>query len=158
VKLMRDAEVERGRALAAKATAEDALAGESSAKVRAEEQRQRAVSAQQSAEAEKRTADGERGKAVAAREAADKARGEADAAREAGARVKQEVSDGRERLAGLEYARPVDLAYREWKENNFARARALLESCRADLRGWEWDYVHRLCHADQLTLGGRRQV
>src|SRR5205814_2864515 len=30
----------------------------------------------------------------------------------------------------------------------------LLESARADLRGWEWRYVHRLCHADLVTLTG----
>jgi hypothetical protein len=29
---------------------------------------------------------------------------------------------------------------------------AFLESTRADLRGWEWRYVHRLCHSNLLTL------
>ncbi len=31
---------------------------------------------------------------------------------------------------------------------------ALLDSTRPDLRGWEWRYVHRLCHSDLLTLKG----
>jgi WD40 repeat protein len=31
---------------------------------------------------------------------------------------------------------------------------ALLDSTRADLRGWEWRYVNRLCHSDLLTLKG----
>jgi WD40 repeat protein len=34
-----------------------------------------------------------------------------------------------------------------------ARAEQLLtENCPADLRCWEWHYVHRLCHADLFTL------
>ena len=32
--------------------------------------------------------------------------------------------------------------------------RDLLAGTREDLRGWEWRYVHRLCHADLLTLAG----
>lgn len=34
----------------------------------------------------------------------------------------------------------------------FAATNALLESTRKDLRGWEWNYLHRLCHSDLLTL------
>src|SRR5262249_10670086 len=52
------------------------------------------------------------------------------------------------------YARTVDLAHRAWTENQVGRARELLESCPPALRGWEWQYVHRLCHAELLTMGG----
>src|SRR5262249_9776048 len=34
---------------------------------------------------------------------------------------------------------------------------SLLENTRPDLRGWEWRYVHRLCHADLLTLKGHTE-
>src|SRR5207245_2678619 len=50
--------------------------------------------------------------------------------------------------------RTMQVAYEQWRDNNVASARALLASTREDLRGWEWHYVHRLCHADLLTLNG----
>jgi WD40 repeat protein len=49
------------------------------------------------------------------------------------------------------YFRNVDLAHREWQADHWARADQLLAECPEDLRGWEWHYVHRLCHADRLT-------
>ena len=49
---------------------------------------------------------------------------------------------------------PSQVAHQEWRENNVAATVALLDSTRADLRGWEWRYVHRLCHSDLLTLKG----
>ena len=48
----------------------------------------------------------------------------------------------------------MQVAHQEWRENNVAATLALLDSTRADLRGWEWRYVHRLCHSDLLTLKG----
>ena len=48
----------------------------------------------------------------------------------------------------------MEVAHQEWRENNVAATVALLDSTRADLRGWEWRYVHRLCHSDLLTLKG----
>ncbi|MEK7217017.1 MAG: protein kinase, partial [Chloroflexota bacterium] len=49
-----------------------------------------------------------------------------------------------------------------WRVNDVGRAELLLEQCLpkgdgADLRGWEWHYLKRLCHSDQLTLRGHEQ-
>ncbi len=52
----------------------------------------------------------------------------------------------------------MEVAHQEWREANVGTTLALLESTRADLRGWEWRYVHRLCHSDLLTLKGTRSV
>ena len=52
------------------------------------------------------------------------------------------------------YGRTVQVAYQEWREGNVSASRALLESTRADLRGWEWRYVHRLCHSDSSHSRG----
>jgi WD40 repeat protein/tRNA A-37 threonylcarbamoyl transferase component Bud32 len=53
------------------------------------------------------------------------------------------------------YARAVSLAYAEWRDNNLTRRDALLDSCPADLRGWEWHYLRRLFRARHLaTLTG----
>ncbi len=45
----------------------------------------------------------------------------------------------------------MNLAHGEVLDDNIARAEELLEGCPADLRGWEWDYVRRLCHTELLT-------
>ncbi|MBA4068002.1 MAG: serine/threonine protein kinase, partial [Isosphaera sp.] len=61
--------------------------------------------------------------------------------------------DALENLARFEYGRTVQVAHQEARDNA-AVALALLESTRPDLRGWEWRYVHRLCHGQRLTLKG----
>jgi predicted oxidoreductase (fatty acid repression mutant protein) len=67
----------------------------------------------------------------------------------------REAERQREKFERFEYGRTMQVAHQEWRENNVAAARALLDSTRADFRGWEWDYVHRLCHqSEQLTLKG----
>jgi WD40 repeat protein len=48
----------------------------------------------------------------------------------------------------------LQVAHQEWREGNVVAAVALLDSTRADLRGWEWRFGHRLCHSDLLTLKG----
>ena len=53
--------------------------------------------------------------------------------------------------------RPVSvLAQRAWEENNVVRARELLaelpsEAAGRNLRGFEWFYLSRLCHPDELA-------
>jgi WD40 repeat protein/tRNA A-37 threonylcarbamoyl transferase component Bud32 len=79
--------------------------------------------------------------------AAALARNEAETARD-GERT------AREQLAAVEYGRTVQVAHQEWRENNVGATVALLDSTQADLRGWEWRYVHRLSHSDLLTLKG----
>ncbi|MBA4064225.1 MAG: hypothetical protein C0501_11020 [Isosphaera sp.] len=59
----------------------------------------------------------------------------------------------REKVARFEYGRTVQVAHQEARDGA-AVALALLESTRADLRGWEWRYVHRLCNGQRLTLKG----
>ena len=69
--------------------------------------------------------------------------------REKGA--KQEVEESRNKLALVDYGRTIDLAYREWQANQIRRARELLDGTPTNFRGWEWQYVYRLCHADEAT-------
>ena len=42
----------------------------------------------------------------------------------------------------------VNLAYREYLDDNVALADELLDGCPGDLRGWEWAYARRLGHAE----------
>ncbi|MBI3464652.1 MAG: serine/threonine protein kinase [Planctomycetes bacterium] len=43
------------------------------------------------------------------------------------------------------YARRVLAAHQAWRDQEMEIAERLLEDCESNLRGWEWDYVHRLC-------------
>ena len=88
------------------------------------------------------------------RDRADVARSEADTARVAETKARAEAERQREKFERFEYGRTIEVAHQEWRENNVPATLALLDSTRADLRGWEWRYVHRLCHSDLLTLKG----
>ena len=75
-------------------------------------------------------------------------------ARDGETEARAEAERQREKFERFEYGRTMQVAHQEWRENNVAATLALLDSTRPDLRGWEWRYVHRLCHSDLLTLKG----
>jgi eukaryotic-like serine/threonine-protein kinase len=53
-------------------------------------------------------------------------------------------------LAGLEradYVKNLNLAEREWLAGDSSSAENLLDECPSELRGWEWDYIKRLCYS-----------
>jgi hypothetical protein len=84
----------------------------------------------------------------------ERQRSVAETAHEAETRARQNVQAALEREARLHYFNRFVLAEREWAPNNVQRAEALLEECPPDLRGWEWRYLKRLCHAELMTLPG----
>ena len=90
--------------------------------------------------------------------AAEKARDIAETARKGEAKARTEAEGQREKFERFEYGRTMQVAYQEWRENNLAASVAMIDGTRADLRGWEWRYVHRLCHTDLLTLRGHTNV
>lgn len=51
----------------------------------------------------------------------------------------------------------VNLAYREYLDDNIALADQLLDGCPSDLREWEWEYAHRLGHSELQTFAGSSQ-
>ncbi len=99
-----------------------------------------------------------RGIADNARDQAFSLKGIAEKAQANEAVARKAVEREREKLAVVEYGRTMEVAHQEWRENNFVSALALLDSTRPDLRGWEWHYVHRLCHSELLTLKGKPSV
>jgi WD40 repeat protein/serine/threonine protein kinase len=52
------------------------------------------------------------------------------------------------------YGYGVALADREYAANHVRRAVQLLADCPADLRGWEWHYLWRLCHVKHRAFRG----
>ena len=51
----------------------------------------------------------------------------------------------------------VNLAYREYLDDNVALADELLAGCPADLREWEWEYARRLGHSELKSFSGSSQ-
>ncbi|WP_435008522.1 protein kinase domain-containing protein [Tundrisphaera lichenicola] len=58
----------------------------------------------------------------------------------------------RDRLDRFTYGRTVQAAYQESVSGNKASGRILLASTREEFRGWEWNYVNRLCRTELLEL------
>jgi WD40 repeat protein/tRNA A-37 threonylcarbamoyl transferase component Bud32 len=56
----------------------------------------------------------------------------------------------RERLTS--YVHRIALAQREWLANDAGRTRQILTECPPDLRHWEWRYLERLGHTEQLAF------
>jgi eukaryotic-like serine/threonine-protein kinase len=77
--------------------------------------------------------------AETARKGAETARREAEDARKGEKKAK-------ERLEQVFDLHRVQLAYREWQDNNVLRARQLLAECAPERRHWEWAFVDRLTH------------
>jgi WD40 repeat protein/predicted Ser/Thr protein kinase len=67
-------------------------------------------------------------------------------------RARAEAEAARSRLAAVEYGRTVEAAHQEWRDDDVAGTIALLDGTRPELRGWEWRYVHSLCHPELTTI------
>jgi WD40 repeat protein/serine/threonine protein kinase len=71
---------------------------------------------------------------------------------QAESRTRADLEQALERERQNSYYQRIALAEREWSANNFGRVEQLLDTCPADLRGWEWHYLHRLRHDNLLPL------
>ena len=67
------------------------------------------------------------------------------------------VSEKAESLRRRDAVSRVNLAYREYLDDNVALADELLDGCPGDLREWEWEYAHRLGHSELKTFAGSSQ-
>jgi WD40 repeat protein len=94
------------------------------------------------------------GTAVATSLAFRAARGErrAEERRREAERAQLAARESGEKAQAALYFQQVGLALREWQACNVERADVLLSDADPDRRGWEWHYVHGLCHSDLLPL------
>jgi WD40 repeat protein/Flp pilus assembly protein TadD len=107
------------------------------------------AAARAAAEAEARAAAvAEQKKAEAAQKAAVTEQKKAEQARQA------EAEERRKAEVSAYYLR-IALAYREWLANNISRAEETLNRCPPEYRGWEWNYLNRLCHPELSMLPAR---
>jgi WD40 repeat protein/serine/threonine protein kinase len=56
------------------------------------------------------------------------------------------------------YFQRITVAHRELSTDNPAAALRALDQCPEDLRGWEWDYLARLCKVDPLVIPDDTEV
>jgi WD40 repeat protein/tRNA A-37 threonylcarbamoyl transferase component Bud32/tetratricopeptide (TPR) repeat protein len=88
------------------------------------------------------------------REAAQRARrAEAQERRKAQTARRAEAGE-RKKAQRNAYALGVALVERELRSGHVAQAEQLLEACPVEFRGWEWQFLKRLCHTELLTIRG----
>jgi eukaryotic-like serine/threonine-protein kinase len=109
------------------------------------------------AEGAKKDAEAARDQLVGEKKLTEAARDDALRQRNLAETARLGEADARGKLAAVEYGRTVQLAHQEWQENNVRGAIALLNTTEPARRGWEWHYVHRLCHSNLLTLKGHKE-
>jgi WD40 repeat protein len=63
-----------------------------------------------------------------------------------------ESEQARKRELALSYANSTVLAYREWQNGDETMARATLDACSPELRGWEWYHLQRLANSALWTV------
>jgi hypothetical protein len=83
----------------------------------------------------------------------------AEVARQQALEAKREADKQRDEARLGAYASGMGLAQRAWEEANVVRIRELLaeipsEAAGRNLRGFEWFYLSRVCHPDELTIAG----
>src|SRR5262249_13085181 len=66
--------------------------------------------------------------------------------------AQQAESKQRQEVEAQLYFNRVALAHNEWRAHSTGRALQVLQECPAERRGWEWHYLHRLCHSELLVL------
>jgi hypothetical protein len=65
-----------------------------------------------------------------------------------------ELAKANEEAEFQRYFHHIARAAAGWREGNMAQVEKVLDECPTRRRGWEWQYLKRLCHADLLTLNG----
>jgi WD40 repeat protein len=56
------------------------------------------------------------------------------------------------------YVNDIHLAAQAYWDNQLARARQLLKECPLEERGWEWNYLNRITHAELLSSAGHTRA
>jgi WD40 repeat protein/serine/threonine protein kinase len=70
--------------------------------------------------------------------------------------VREQRAAAGERLEA--YFQRITVAHRELSTDNLAAALRALEECPKELRGWEWNYLARLCKVDPLIIHDDTEV
>lgn len=98
----------------------------------------------------------ERDLAKRARQSEAERANEAIAAKDLANRSARTARHEKDRAEWQLYLMHITLAHREWERGNVPAAWYNLQACRADFRGWEYDYLYALFNKNQRTLKGHK--
>ncbi|MBN9121480.1 MAG: protein kinase [Planctomycetes bacterium] len=116
----------------------------------------RAESAKKDAIQQREEADARRAEAVQQRGIAEEAQRDANTQRGVALAARDKIAALNAQLERFNYGRTIQVAYQAWRDNNVVATRGLLDGTPPHLRGWEWNYVNRICDSSLLTLGGHK--
>jgi len=85
---------------------------------------------------------------------AEQARQNESVARSQAEQAEKAAKEKSEELRRTLYVNSIQLADAKYGEANIRRVRELLESCPADLRGWEWNHLNYIADQALMTLRG----
>ena len=94
----------------------------------------------------------ERERAEAERLRIDGERKAAEARADAAEQERKKIEALNAKIESIEYGRTIQVAHQEWRDGNIVKARALLADTKPELRGWEYQYLHRLCNSELLSF------
>ncbi len=119
----------------------------------------RATTAEAQANANATQAQASSQEAKAKAQEATQQRNEAQQQRDEVKALADKLAANEQQLQRTLYAAHMNLAHNAWEAGNIDRVNDLLSLHRpkpgkTDLRGFEWHYLYRLCHADLLTIKG----
>jgi len=100
----------------------------------------------------------DRDRATAAEAAETTQRERAEAAQRVETDLRQQAQLALDRSEKSLYLNRIALAERYWQANNQLRANQILGACSEKLRDWEWHYLSRLGHSEELTLPADQAV
>jgi WD40 repeat protein/serine/threonine protein kinase len=66
--------------------------------------------------------------------------------------ARADAERSKEMLARIEYGRTIGLSYREYLAGYHEKGQELLDTCEERSRGWEWHYLARLHHPEEICL------
>jgi eukaryotic-like serine/threonine-protein kinase len=131
--------------------------------VRATTAEAEAIANEQKAVANEQKAEANAASAQQSAQHANQQRDEAQRQRDEVKALADKLAAKEQQLQRTLYASNLNLAQHAWDAGSIWMVNELLAQHRpkpgdADLRGFEWHYLYRLCHADLLTIKGTRRV
>jgi eukaryotic-like serine/threonine-protein kinase len=108
----------------------------------------------QVAEVQRKTAESRRIEADNQRRVAEEQRKAAEEQRKVAEEQRKETASQLQRAERFLYVSHIQLAQRDWEAADVAGAWQHLNACREDLRGWEYDYLHRQFTKGHKSLDG----
>lgn len=121
------------------------------------QERDRAVAAEEAARREQERALAAEAGAIAARGAEAAQRQKAEAAQRAETDLRQQAQSSLKVARRNLYFSQIHLAQQSWLANDLETTDRLLSNCPKEPRGWEWNYLWRMCHGELFLLPGNGQ-